>query len=38
MGIFFKGVRRIHINHICVHITHPSLRSRDILVKGGKHP
>jgi hypothetical protein len=34
----FRGARRTHIKHICFRITPPSLRSRDILVMGRKHP
>jgi hypothetical protein len=38
VGALCRSVRRIHINHGCkdvyFHIRDPSLRSRDILVKG----
>jgi hypothetical protein len=42
VGALFRGARCIHINRVCENvcfpITSPSLRSRDILVKGRKHP
>jgi hypothetical protein len=38
VGAHFRGARRIHINRVCFHITPPSLRSRDIIVVGRKHP
>ena len=38
VSALFRGVRRVHINRVCFHITPLSLRSRDILVVGRKHP
>jgi hypothetical protein len=37
VGALFRSARSTHINRVCFHITSPSLRSRDILVKGRKH-
>ena len=37
VGALFGDARCIRINCVCFHINSPSLRSRDILVKGRKH-
>jgi hypothetical protein len=41
-ALFIRGAEYIHIDrvceNICFHIKSPSLRSRDIFVKGRKHP
>jgi hypothetical protein len=35
VGALFRGARRIDISCVYFHITRPSLRSRDILVRAG---
>jgi hypothetical protein len=38
VGALLRGAKCVHINRVCSHLTSLSLRTRDILVKGKKHP
>jgi hypothetical protein len=38
VGALFRGARCFQIIPVCFHITSPTLRSRDILIKGRKEP